>query len=62
MPIVIVRDTSRQRMHDSPRRLCPRTGADSSTASYTPIVEADAIDHYEPIYSINETGWWLHRR
>jgi predicted transglutaminase-like cysteine proteinase len=25
------------------------------------IFPVDAIRHYEPIYSINETGWWLHR-
>jgi predicted transglutaminase-like cysteine proteinase len=25
------------------------------------IFPTDAIQHYEPIYSINETGWWLHR-
>lgn len=25
------------------------------------IFPADAIRHYDPIYSINETGWWLHR-
>jgi predicted transglutaminase-like cysteine proteinase len=25
------------------------------------IFPADAIRHYAPIYSINETGWWLHR-
>ena len=26
------------------------------------IVPADAIHHYRPIYSINETSWWLHRQ
>ena len=25
------------------------------------VVEADAIRHYRPIYSINEQHWWLHR-
>lgn len=25
------------------------------------IVPASAIRHYDPIYSINESGWWLHR-
>ncbi len=25
------------------------------------IFPADAIRHYDPIYSINETGWWMHR-
>jgi predicted transglutaminase-like cysteine proteinase len=25
------------------------------------IFPADAIQHYEPIYSINEAGWWMHR-
>ncbi|MGE0735635.1 MAG: transglutaminase-like cysteine peptidase [Alphaproteobacteria bacterium] len=26
------------------------------------VVEATRIFHYRPIYSINETGWWFHRR
>jgi len=25
------------------------------------VVPADAIHHYRPVYSINETTWWLHR-
>ena len=25
------------------------------------VVRADKVDHYRPIYSINETGWWLHK-
>src|SRR5262245_39805225 len=25
------------------------------------IAPAEAMQHYEPIYSINEAGWWLHR-
>ncbi len=25
------------------------------------VVEAAAIRHYRPIYSVNETAWWLHR-
>jgi predicted transglutaminase-like cysteine proteinase len=25
------------------------------------VVDADSIRHYRPIYSINETGWWLHQ-
>lgn len=25
------------------------------------VLEASAIHHYEPIYSINETHWWRHR-
>ncbi len=25
------------------------------------VVPATAIRHYQPVYSINETGWWLHR-
>lgn len=25
------------------------------------IVPADRIHHYQPFYSINEEGWWLHR-
>jgi len=24
------------------------------------VVPADSIRHYRPVYSINETGWWLH--
>ena len=26
------------------------------------VVRAQDIRHYQPIYSINETTWWLHRR
>jgi predicted transglutaminase-like cysteine proteinase len=25
------------------------------------IVPADTIRHYQPVYSVNENGWWLHR-
>lgn len=25
------------------------------------VVPANAIHHYQPVYSINEDGWWLHR-
>jgi predicted transglutaminase-like cysteine proteinase len=25
------------------------------------VVPADAIHHYRPVFSINETTWWLHR-
>ena len=25
------------------------------------VVRADTVRHYKPIYSINETNWWLHR-
>lgn len=24
-------------------------------------INAEKINHYRPVYSINETGWWLHR-
>lgn len=26
------------------------------------VVPANSIRHYQPVYSINEEGWWLHRR
>jgi predicted transglutaminase-like cysteine proteinase len=26
------------------------------------VVPAETIRHYQPIYSINEQHWWLHRR
>ena len=26
------------------------------------VVEAAKVRHYQPIYSINESAWWLHRR
>jgi predicted transglutaminase-like cysteine proteinase len=26
------------------------------------VVDAASIRHYKPVYSINETHWWLHRR
>jgi len=25
------------------------------------VVPASSIHHYQPVYSINESGWWLHR-
>ncbi len=25
------------------------------------VVKADSIRHYTPLYSINQSGWWLHR-
>lgn len=25
------------------------------------VVPASTVDHYQPIYSINESGWWLYR-
>ena len=27
----------------------------------TKVIDADRVKHYKPIYSINESGWWLHR-
>ena len=26
------------------------------------VVEAASIRHYRPIFSVNETTWWLHRQ
>ena len=26
------------------------------------VVPADTVKHYMPIFSLSETGWWLHRR
>jgi predicted transglutaminase-like cysteine proteinase len=26
------------------------------------VVPANSVHHYNPVFSINETGWWLHRR
>lgn len=26
------------------------------------VVPANSIRHYQPVFSINEDGWWLHRR
>jgi predicted transglutaminase-like cysteine proteinase len=26
------------------------------------VVPANSVRHYEPVFSINEMGWWLHRR
>jgi predicted transglutaminase-like cysteine proteinase len=26
------------------------------------VVVADLVHHYVPVYSLNERGWWLHRR
>ncbi len=25
------------------------------------VVGADTIHHYRPVYSVNESGWWMHR-
>jgi predicted transglutaminase-like cysteine proteinase len=61
MRIVIVHDSSRHRMH-AILAVYVRGRALILDSLYDAIVEADAIDHYEPIYSINENGWWLHRR
>lgn len=61
MRIVIVRDHERQRMH-AILAVYVRGRALILDSLYDAIVEADVINHYEPIYSINEQGWWLHRR
>jgi predicted transglutaminase-like cysteine proteinase len=61
MRIVIVRDQARHRMH-AVLAVYARRRVLILDSLYDAIVEADAIDHYEPIYSINEQGWWLHRR
>jgi predicted transglutaminase-like cysteine proteinase len=60
MRIVIVRDSARQRMH-AVLAVYVRRRALILDSLYDAIVEPDALD-YEPIYSINEQGWWLHRR
>ena len=26
-----------------------------------PVVRAETIHHYQPLFSLNESGWWLHR-
>jgi predicted transglutaminase-like cysteine proteinase len=61
MRIVILRDRQRHRMHAV---LAVYVGKRVLILDslYDAIVEADVISHYEPIYSINEQGWWLHRR
>lgn len=61
MRIVIVNDHERQSMH-AVLAVYVRGRALILDSLYDAIVEADVIDHYEPIYSINEQGWWLHRR
>ena len=61
MRIVIVNDLARQRMH-AVLAVYVRGRALILDSLYDAIVEADVIDHYEPVYSINEQGWWLHRR
>jgi predicted transglutaminase-like cysteine proteinase len=61
MRIVVLRDRERYRPHAV---LAVYVGKRVLILDslYDAIVEADVIDHYEPIYSINEEGWWLHRR
>jgi len=61
MRIVIVRDNARRRMH-AVLAVYARGRAWILDSLYDAIVEPDAVDYYEPIYSINEQGWWLHRR
>jgi len=61
MRIVIVRDRARHRMH-AVLAVYVRGRALVLDSLYDAIVEAEVIDHYEPVYSINEQGWWLHRR
>jgi predicted transglutaminase-like cysteine proteinase len=61
MRVVIVRNTARQRMHAVLAVYIGRR-AWILDSLYDAIVEPDAVDYYEPIYSINEQGWWLHRR
>ena len=26
-----------------------------------PVVRAETVHHYQPLFSLSETGWWLHR-
>lgn len=26
------------------------------------VIDADRIRHYRPVYSVNEKGWWLHKK
>lgn len=61
MRIVIVRDEARRRMH-AILAVYVRGRAWILDSLYDAIVEPDAVDYYVPIYSINEQGWWLHRR
>jgi predicted transglutaminase-like cysteine proteinase len=61
MRLVIVDDNARHRMH-AVLAVYVRKRVWILDSLYDAIVEPDALDHYEPIYSINEQGWWLHRR
>ena len=60
MRVVVVNDHARHRMHAI---LAVYAGKRVLILDslYDAIVDAAVIDHYEPIYSINERGWWLHR-
>jgi len=60
MRVVIVRDHARRRMH-AVLAVYVRGRASILDSLYDAIVEADVIDHCEPIHSINEQGRWLHR-
>jgi len=61
MRIVVVRDRTRRSPHVV---LAVYVGGRPLILDnrYDAIVEADVIDNDEPIYSINEQGWWLHLR
>jgi predicted transglutaminase-like cysteine proteinase len=26
------------------------------------VIDAERIRHYRPVYSVNEKGWWLHKK
>jgi hypothetical protein len=29
-------------------------------SQFATVVPVDSVHHYQPYYSINEEGWWLH--
>lgn len=58
--IVILRDTKLDLNHAVLAAYMP-DGIYIGDNQVSGLVRADQIRHYRPIYSINESAWWLHR-
>ena len=59
MRVVVVRDTDLGTSHAI--LAVNVDGADYILDNQIPEVRlASAVRRYQPVYSINETGWWLH--
>lgn len=60
MRVVVVEDTNLKTIHAV--LVVSLEGRSFVLDNQVPyVVAADAVFHYRPIYSINESGWWLYR-